>query len=153
VKSNIYAKSPVTQASRRQQADKLMQMQGQFQYQPALITPEEFMRFQEFDDGPKIIARMQMERQQMQMQQQMMASGMLQQTIMQLAQGLAAGAIPPEGIQQMVEQTTQQLFMMASPGAQNGTQPTQQPSAPSQPQLPQGATSQVAMSNMASGRM
>ena len=150
VKSNVYAKSPVTQASRRQQADKLMQMQGQFQFEPALITPEEFMAFQEFDDGPKMIARMQADRVRLQQQQQMMASGMLQQQIMAMAQAMAMGQLDPQMMQQMVDQMVQiasqpAMAMGMAPGAE-GQNP--QLTAPNQPQMPQGTFNEAAMANM-----
>src|SRR5690606_11196019 len=41
--SNVYAKAPMTQAAKRQQADKLLQTQGQFQFNPPIITPEEWI--------------------------------------------------------------------------------------------------------------
>lgn len=150
VKSNIYVKAPVTQASRRAQADKLIQMQGQFQFQPALITPEEWVKFQEFDDAPAILKRMQADRERMAQQQQMQASGMLQQQIMMLAQGLATQQIDPQMMQQMVEQMVQ---IASQPAMAMGQPPGagQQPPPQQQPQMPQGVTSQVAAANMTQG--
>lgn len=152
VKSNVYAKSPITQASRRQQADKLLQMQGQFQFQPPVITPEEWVKSQELDDGPEILRRMEADRIRMEQQQQMAASGMLHQQIMLMAQGIATGQLPPEQMQQMVEQLVQVASQPAlAMGQPPGAEGQQQPSAPAQPSLPQGATSEVSMANMASG--
>jgi hypothetical protein len=152
VKSNIYAKAPITQATRRQQADKLLQLQGQFQFQPAVITPEEWIKFQEFDDAPAILQRMQADRLRLQQQQQMAASGMIQQGLLQAAQMLMQGA-PPEQVQPLIDQLVQIASQPALAMGQPPGEGQQQPSAPGQPQLPQGATSQVAMANMASGGM
>lgn len=154
VKSNVYVKSPITQTTRRQQADKIMQMQGQFQYQPALITPEEYMKFQEFDDGPKMIARMQADRMRMQQQQQMMASGLIQQQLVMLAQMMAARQLPPEQLQQMVDQLVQVASQPAmAMGQPPGAESQQQPTAPGQPSLPSGTFNEAAMANMNTGSM
>lgn len=158
VKSNIYAQSPVTQAARRQQADKLMQMQGQFAYDPPLIEVEEYMSQQEFPDGPKIIARMERRRAELMQQQQMMASGAIQQTVMQMAQMMAEGMMNGdpsvmEQMQPMSDQLAQQIFSLTRPpvpGAE--TQQTGQP--PGQMAKPQnGATNNVAAANMNAGTM
>lgn len=153
VKSNIYVKAPVTQASRRTQADKLMQMQGQFQFQPAIITPEEWIRMQEFDDAPTMLARMEADRQRMQQQQQMQASGVIQQQLLVLAQGIATQQVPPEALQQMVAQLVQiasqpALAMGQPPGTEGGGQ---QPPPPNAPMSPPGMSSQTAAMNMTQG--
>lgn len=152
VKSNIYAKAPVTQASRRTQADKLMQMQGQFQFQPPIITPEEWIKMQEFDDAPAMLARMEADRQRMQQQQMMAASGMIQQQLMMLAQGMATNQLDPQMadqmIQQLVQVASQPALAMGQPPSEGGEQ---QASAPSQPQAPQGMSSQTAAMNMTQG--
>lgn len=149
VKSNVYAKAPITQASRRQQANQLLQAQGQFQFQPAILTPEEFIRMSDFDDAEKILQRMAADRERMNQMQQMNLVQTVMQLGMQLPQMMQQG-LPPEQLQQMVAQQVQQALQ---PMQDMGQEPTQSPSAPSQPQTPQGVTSQVAMSNMANGRM
>lgn len=158
VKSNIYAQAPVTQAARRQQADKLMQMQGQFAYDPPLIEVEEYMRMQEFPDGPAIIARMERRRAELMQQQQMMASGALQQTIMQIAQFAASGMMQQdpavmEQVQMMVDQTIQQIFSLTRPPVP-GQETQQKGQPPGQMAMPQqGVTNNVAAANMNAGTM
>jgi hypothetical protein len=59
VRCDTYAVAPMTQALKKQQADNLMQMQGQFNYQPALITPQEWIKMQDFEDKEEMLSRMQ----------------------------------------------------------------------------------------------
>lgn len=146
VKSNVYAKAPMTQASRRQQADKLLQMQGQFQFNPPIITPEEWVRMQEFDDGEDILKRMEKDRQQLEAQQ---ASNLAQQ-ITEVAthiHELIANGMPQEQAAIVAQQMAQQLIdQQKAEEAKNGVS-----SPPSEPTLPKGVTSEVAMANMAKG--
>ena len=146
VRSNVYSKAPITQESKRQQADKLMQMQGQFQYNPPIITPEEWLRFQEFDFQDEIMQRMEEDRKKAD-----------QQSVDNLAKkALEIGVMIQEMLQQgismeeaQVEAMKQAQQMMA--GEEQGEGQGQQPSAPAELQLPQGATDAVAMQNMAQG--
>lgn len=141
VRSDVYAKAPQTQAAKRQQADKLMQMQGQFQYNPPIITPEEWIVLQDFDNKEQILKRMEEDRQRMMAQQ----SQSLAEQAMQLAtitQALQAKGFPPDQVQQMVMAYAQQML---APQQQQG-----QANAPSTPQLPAGAGVD-AMQNMMAG--
>jgi hypothetical protein len=58
VKCDTYAVAPMTQALKSQEADNLMQMQGQFNFQPAVMTPQEWIRMKNFSIAPEILARM-----------------------------------------------------------------------------------------------
>lgn len=144
VKSNVYARAPITQESKRQQADKLMQMQGQFQYNPPLITPEEWLKFQDFDMQEEIMKRMEEDRKKAD-----------QQSVDNLAkQALQLGV----AIQSMLEQglTMEQAQIEASKMAQEMMQPQeegtgQQPSARAEQGVPQGTTDALAMQAMAQG--
>lgn len=141
VKSNVYARAPITQESKRQQADKLMQMQGQFQYNPPLITPEEWLKFQDFDMQEEIMKRMEEDRKKMEEEKQRMdnQASVAVQLGMQAAKLLQQG-IPPEQVQQQLMQVMAQ---------QQGT--GQQPSAPAEQGVPQGTTDALAMQAMAQG--
>jgi hypothetical protein len=59
LRCDTYASAPMTQALRKQQADNWMQMQGQFNFQPAVIIPQEWIAAQEHPDEAKILTRMQ----------------------------------------------------------------------------------------------
>ena len=140
VRSNVYARAPITQESKRQQADKLMQMQGQFQYNPPLITPEEWLQFQDFDIKDEIMKRMEEDRQKMEQEKQMNENNASQavQLGMEAAKMLQQG-MPPEQVQQQLMQ------MMAQ------QQPTQQATARAEQGAPQGTTDALAMQAMAQG--
>lgn len=58
LRCDTYAVAPMTQALRKQQADNWMQMQGQFNFQPAVITPQEWIMAQGHPDQTKIMERM-----------------------------------------------------------------------------------------------
>lgn len=145
VKSNVYAKAPTTQASRRQQADQLMQMQGQFQYNPPIITPEEWIQFQDFDMKEDILRRMEEDRQAMLQKQQQDVVGQITKAA-KYAHELMMNGAPPEQLEQLIYQFASQLVQQQQP--QSGTRP---PDAPQEPQAPQGMTGQMAMANMAQG--
>jgi hypothetical protein len=150
--SNVYARSPMTLASKRQQADKLMQMQGQFQFNPPIILPEEWIRIQEFDFSDEILARMQTDRQKLEQQD---IQNMSQQIMgfIQQAQGMAQKGMPQDQIngqlQQLVTQLLQQTQSTGSSQTMDGSGNPVNVQADSG--TPQGVTSQVAMSNMANG--
>lgn len=147
VKSNVYAKAPLTQAARRQQADKLMQMQGQFQFEPPIITPEEWIKMQEFDDEPEILARMERDRARIEQER----AQNLAQTISQLA--LQANALAKQGqsqeqIQMAIQQIAEEVVrQQQSSDLRNGVRPQVQKN----PGTPRGVTGEVQMANMARG--
>lgn len=58
VRSDVYASAPTTQALKKDQANNLLQVQEQFQSDPPLITLEEWLHVQDFDNKDEILARM-----------------------------------------------------------------------------------------------
>lgn len=140
VRSNVYARAPITQESKRQQADKLMQMQGQFQYNPPIITPEEWLKFQDFEIQDDIMKRMEEDRKKLEQQQVDEKAGTAVQLGMQAAQLLAQG-VPPEQVQAQIAQMLQQQQQ----------EQKQQPTAPAEQGVPQGTTDALAMQAMAQG--
>jgi hypothetical protein len=145
VKSDVYAKAPTTQASKRQQADQLIQLQGQFQFNPPLITPEEWVQFQDFDMGEDILRRMEQDRVKMEQQQAQDLAAQATQLAM-FADQLKQQGAPPDQIEMMVYQQAQQMLQ-----PQEEQSAGQMPTAPEEAQAPQGMTGQMAMANMARG--
>ena len=146
VRSDVYARAPVTQASKRQQADQMMQMQGQFQYNPPIITPEEWLVQQDFDNKEETLRRMEEDRQKMEQQQaQDMAANITQ--IAEIVGEMVSRGLPQEQIQQVAYEQAQQIL---GQGKQEGQEPTQQ-SAMQESAPPEGVTGQMAMANMARG--
>lgn len=113
VRSNVYAKAPMTQAYKSQMADNLMQMQGQFQFDPPIITPEEWIEMKDFPNKEDILARMQEDR----IRKQNQDASALQQAILNLiaqAQQLKAQGLTDEEVQAqitpMIDEIIQQTF-------------------------------------------
>lgn len=151
--SNVYAKAPMTQAAKRQQADKLLQTQGQFQFNPPIITPEEWIKLQDFDETPEILRRMEQDRKRLEQQK----ANILAQQIAMLAQQaneLAAQGMSSQEIAQLIQQAAEQMLaQQEAEEIRNGiSSQNPQAQAPAEPRLPKGVTSQVALANMANGR-
>jgi hypothetical protein len=145
VRSNVYAKAPITQASKSQQADNLMQMQGQFQFDPPVITPEEWIEMKDFPNKADILARMERDRESKNQQDLDNLTNQIMQMIGQ-AQQMKAQGIADENINQqltpMVQQLAQQTF---TTGHNQGSADSMGTPAP------QGTTSPTAMWNMTRG--
>lgn len=113
VRSNVYAKAPMTQAYKSQMADNLMQMQGQFQFDPPIITPEEWIEMKDFPNKEDILARMQEDR----IRKQNQDAQALQQAILNIiaqsqqlkAQGLTGEEVQAQ-ITPMIDELVQQTF-------------------------------------------
>lgn len=148
VRSDIYQKAPQTQQQRQQQADKQMQWQGQYQFNPPLITPEEWVRRQEFQDQQEILTRMQKDRIQMQQDQANDLAQQIAQIASQLQQAGKQGA-SQQAIAQMSQQLAQQIVQQRQQEQfKNGI--NQQPAGQSAPST--GVANQSAMSAMNSGQ-
>jgi hypothetical protein len=148
VKSDVYARAPITQAAKRQQADALIQMQGQFNYNPPLITPEEWIQFQEFEIREDILYRMEQDRITMQQNEAQDLAGIVSQLVQQATQGMAQG-MPAEEVQAMIQQSAQEIVQQRqTEEMRNGSRPRDAAQAP---QAPQGTTGALAMQNMARG--
>ena len=113
VRSNVYAKAPMTQAYKSQMADNLMQMQGQFQFDPPIITPEEWIEMKDFPNKEDILARMQEDR----IRKQNQDASALQQAILNIiaqSQQLKAQGLTDEEVQAqitpMIDEIIQQTF-------------------------------------------
>lgn len=144
VHSDVYAHAPLTQAAKSQQADNLMQMQGQFKFDPPIITPEEWIEMKDFPNKEDIFARMQQDR----VNKQNQDGQQLQQAIMQIihqseqlkGQGATADNID-KAIAPMVQQLVAQTFTQ---GQNQGTQDVMQ-NPPTPAPAGTGATQNAAM--------
>jgi hypothetical protein len=120
-----------------------MQLQGQFQYNPPLITPEEWVRFQDFDMKEDILKRMEEDRAKMEQQKTQDIVGVATQLAMSIAE-LQMQGVSPQELQQIAYTQAQQLLGQGEEGGQ-------MPTAPAETQAPEGVTGQMAMMNMARG--
>lgn len=147
IKSDVYAKAPTTQALRREQADRLIQLQGQFNFNPPIITAEEWIQFQDFDMKEEILRRIEQDRNQLEREKALsMAENMVQlaNTIRQfIAQGMPeqeALAAAQQAAEEMLAQQKQQEMLSSRPR-----------DVEKEAQAPQGITGQLAMASMARG--
>jgi hypothetical protein len=151
VKSDVYARAPVTQAMKKQQADQLMQLQGQFNFNPPIITPEEWIILQDFENKADILRRMEDDRKKLQAQEASNMAQMIQQVADQVAQAKAAGE-PPQVVEQIAMQAAQQLLQQKqAEDAKNGNLSLPANQTPAQAQGPKGTTGAMAMNAMAKG--
>jgi hypothetical protein len=147
VRSDIYARAPVTQASKRQQADALMQMQGQFNYNPPIITPEEWIQFQEFDMKEDILYRMEQDRISMENNKVSDMADMVSQLVQQALEAISQGASPEE-VNGLIQQSAEQVIeTQETEKMRNGSRPrdvAQEAQAPQGRHQPQGLSGCVA---------
>lgn len=109
IKIDISAKAPITRLRKQEELDKLLTLQGQMQYEPAIITPQEYMRESEFVDAEKFITRMNMEEVQG-------AEAIMQQVLEMMIEAQETG-VPQEEVAGMAEAMLQARFEEK----QNGT--------------------------------
>jgi hypothetical protein len=143
--SDVYAKAPVTQASKSQQADNLMQLQGQFQFDPPVITPEEWIEMKDFPNKEDILARMQEDR----INKQNQDASALSQQILQIigqAQAMKGQGLTDDNVNQQIQPMIDQLVQSTFTQGQNQGSANQMAGAPS------GTISPTAMGNMSIGR-
>ena len=145
VRSDVYAKAPVTAASKSQQADNLMQMQGQFQYDPPVITVEEWIEMKDFPNKEDILARMEQDRAKKQQQDAQALEGQIMGIIGQ-AQQMRGQGMMEEQVQQQISPMIQEVIQATfTSGVNQGSASQMTNSAPS------GTTSPTAMGNMVQG--
>lgn len=144
--SDVYAVAPTTQALRKQQADNLMQMQGQFNFNPPLITVEEWLRFQDFDMKDQILNRMQADRVKMEKEKAMNTAQMMVQVGDLIRENMMQG-MPKEQALQIATQAAQKMLDDEQTAEMSG----RPKDAAAQAQGPQGVTGQQAMMAMAKG--
>jgi hypothetical protein len=145
VRSDVYAKAPITAASKSQQADNLMQMQGQFQFDPPVITVEEWIEMKDFPNKEDILARMEQDRVNKKQQDAQALEGQIMQIVGQ-AQAMRGQGMAEQQIQGQLSPMIQQVIQATFTSGQNqGSAGVMQNSAPS------GTTSPTAMGNMIQG--
>lgn len=111
VRSDVYASAPTTQALKRQQADNLLQIQEQFKADPPIITLEEWLNVQDFDNKDEILARMTMDKEMKKMRE---ATDFAQIAIQLAEEGrqMIAMGEPKEKVNEMLKGKAQELLDM-----------------------------------------
>jgi hypothetical protein len=122
--------APLTQETLKQEANELLNIQGQYQFDPPVITPEEFIEMSGFKDRDTILNRMKAQRSQNKIQEAL--------EVLQIGlQAIQSGQDPTLVIQQYVAQKEQNGGK--SPASQEAT-------------LSQGVADSSAMGAMTNGR-
>jgi hypothetical protein len=100
---DISAKAPITRMKEAQDAQTLLNMQGQYghQFKTSLIKPQEAVEMMELTNKDKIIERMNMEEMQNRTEQAMQVAGMIAEAQM--------NGVPPEEIQMMATNMFEQM--------------------------------------------
>lgn len=148
VRSDVYASAPLTQALKKQQADQLMQMQQQFQPNPPLITLEEWLHAQDFDNKYEILERMRSDQEALDEKESRDFASLAMQLADSIRQQLSQGLPHEEVMNQATEAAKEMLQQQEAKNA--FTRPRD---AAKKPQAPSGDTGQMAMNNMTRGAM
>lgn len=157
VHSDVYASAPTTQALKKQQADNLLQMQMQLQPDPAIITIEEWLNMQDFDNKPEILARMEKDRKKKEAREAEDFAAVAVQLSEQAQQLTAQGAAPEEVTKMLTEQAKKILDGNAKKEGQVGfggaiMEGSGRPKdAKEGPEAPKGDTGAMAMMAQAKG--
>lgn len=114
IEVDVSARAPITQARKEAELDNLLQLQGQYNYKPAIIIPQEYIKGKNMVDADKIIDRMNKEEAQNQIEQ-------LTQVASAMAEAMVGG-VPPEEVMKMAETMLQQIEsgVAAVPGSETG---------------------------------
>jgi hypothetical protein len=126
---DVSAVAPITQARKEANYRELLQIQGQYGFMPAVVTPQEFVKGTNMVDADKIIARMNKEEMQNKMNTLAQVAQMMEEAI--------RGGLPTTDVLGMAQA---QLQAMESGKAPSG------PNAP-QPNMPHGIGSAAPIQN------
>lgn len=102
IKVDVSSKAPITRLRKQEELDKLLTLQGQMQFSPKVITPQEYMRESEFINGEQFIERMNME-------EINGANEILQETLAMAMEAFNSG-VNPEEVAQMAQAMLEQRF-------------------------------------------
>lgn len=160
VRSDVYSSAPITQALKKQQADQLLQVQQQFNPDPAIITLEEWLHAQDFDNKDEILKRMQEDKKKKEDREAKNLANIIMQVANQARMMLQNGDPFEQVNNAMIEQAQKILEQDAAKAAKIGmgqdalldSAGGRQRDAAKTPQGPQGDTGQMAMANMTRGQ-
>jgi len=142
VKCDTYAVAPMTEETRKQEAQELLDIQGKYSFSPAVITPQEFIRMGNFKDKELILDRMQKDLEMMQKQQQSQPPKINPNGEISFALSSKDPNVVMDALQQMMQQAViQQMnnLQLEAAHINNGLNVTpERPQAGTQAQAPNG---------------
>lgn len=112
IQVDISSRMPTTRALMQSQAKDLLNMQGQFGFEPPIITPEEVIERFDIRDKETILQRMKQDRERRQMDTIMQATMMATQMLMQ--------GVPQEQVVMEVQNMVTQMTATNGAGMQEG---------------------------------
>lgn len=97
---DVSAEAPVTRQRMMEEAEKLLTIQGQYQFDPPIMTPDEFMSMSNFANKEHIQRRMQFDKE----------HGLMEfiQQLAQMRDQALQGGVPPEEVEEMTMSMIQQ---------------------------------------------
>src|SRR5690625_154646 len=113
VKIDISAKAPITRMRIQEELDKLLNLQGQMKFEPAIITPQEFMRESDFIDAEKFITRMNLE--------EIQSAEAIMNQVLEMMIEAQNTDLPPEEIAGMAQSMLQAKFEEKQQGGTGDT--------------------------------
>lgn len=105
---NVSAKAPITRMRQSEELDSLLEKQGQYGFEPPVITPQEYVKSKEFVLGEQILQRMEQDEQQIDLQKNLQVARMMHEAMM--------NQVPEQEIMAMAQQMMQQLNQPESSG-------------------------------------
>lgn len=120
--------APVSKQRQQQEADKLINMQGQFQFNPAIITAEEYIQRSDFMDKDEIIARMKND-------QLQSNEGIMSQVLQASLEALYSHGGNPQAVMEFAQQMLQQKMQEQQQGPTGNVNSSQFQQAQSAPQM------------------
>ena len=146
VRSDVYSSAPITQALKKQQADQILQVQQQFQPAVPIITLEEWLHAQDFDNKDEILERMRSDKAALEEKESKDFATLAMQLADTIRQQLSAGMPQEEVMQQATEAAKEMLQQQEQ--KESFTRPRD---AAKTPAAPQGDTGQLSMNAMTKG--
>jgi hypothetical protein len=98
---DVSAKAPVTRMKEAQEAKELLNLQGQYQFAPAVIKPQEYIKLANYTNKDQLIQRMNAEEQQNKLQEITNITNMVVESV--------TNGVPPEEVIQMATSMFEQM--------------------------------------------
>jgi hypothetical protein len=98
---DVSSKAPISRAREKDDKMNLLNIQGQYQFDPPVITPEEFVKSQNYPDADAILDRMESDSMRNELEEAMQVANMMHEATM--------AGVPEEEVQQMAMKMLQSM--------------------------------------------
>lgn len=118
---DVSGKAPINRMKQKEEAEKLLNIQGQYQFDPPVITPQEYIRESDFDNKNERLARMKKDEELAQLKTIESQLAMLQEVTTMMFEAKESG-VPDQDVAQagmaMLQQKFAEMNGEAPPGGQ-----------------------------------